>query len=215
MTSQAQPPKIDNIKIALLGNSGVGKTCIINRYIKNEFKAENESTIGANYQQKVISRNGKTLQLDLWDTAGQEKYRSLGKHFYKNAYIVIFVYDISVKESFTAIKDIWYNDIKTFGEKYSVFAVVGNKSDKFEEEDVDENLARAYAKEINAIFMLVSAQNGSNIENLFDAVVDAYLGPEFQPKAKEMIAEKEENTSGNVQIKKNDDQNEKKKGCGC
>ena len=95
-----------------MGNPGAGKTCITNRYIKNEFNKDSESTDGVNYQQKIIKRGDKTVQLDLWDTAGQEKYRSFGKLFYKNAYIIIFVYDIAVKDIFNAIKEVWYYEIK-------------------------------------------------------------------------------------------------------
>ena len=213
MTNPAQQNKIENIKIALLGNSGVGKTCIINRYIKKEFTEGINSTVGANYQQKVITVGNKTVQLDLWDTAGQEKYRSLGKHFYKNAYIIIFVYDITVKQSFQAIKDIWYDDIKKFGEKYSVLALVGNKSDLYEKEEVEESVARAYAKEIDATFMYVSAQNGNNIDNLFEKVVRVYFGEDFQPKVQEMINEKRESLAGNMKLKK--EKTKKEKGCGC
>ena len=213
MTTSTTQNDIEKIKIAILGSCGVGKTCITSRYIKNEYKQETKSTDGANYQQKIFTRGNKTVQLDLWDTAGQEKYRSIGKHFYKDAYIIIFVYDITVKQSFQAIKDIWYDDIKKFGEKYSVLAVVGNKSDLYEKEEVEESEARAYAKEIKATFMNVSAQNGSNIDNLFENVVRVYYGEEFQPKVQEMIREKRESLAGNMKLKK--EKTKKEKSCGC
>ena len=206
----------DSIKIAILGNSGVGKTCIINRFSNNKYKEDHDSTLAANYQQKFIIKGEKTLKLDLWDTAGQEKYYSLSKFFYKSAYIVIFVYDITVKESFEAIKNIWYSDVKKFGEKYQVLAVVGNKSDLYEKEEVDEEMARAYAEEINATFMLVSAKTGNNINYLFDTVVNNYLGEEFQPKAQEMIEKDLETKSGNKKIRKGDRRAKKsKKGWRC
>ena len=211
--SQQQPQ--DNIKIALLGNPGVGKTCIINKYTKDEFSVENESTIGANYQQKLIKRGDKTFQLDLWDTAGQEKYRSLGRHFYKNAYIVIFVYDITVKKTFEDIKNVWYEDIKVFGEKYKIFAIAGNKSDLYEKEEVTEDEVSDYANEINASFFLVSAKSGNNISNLFDKVVDEYLGPEFQNRAGEVFEEKRKSMGGNVKLKKVNKNDENKKSCSC
>ena len=204
--------KSKGIKIALLGDSGVGKTCIINRYVRNEYNAHQSSTIGGNYQQKTIKKNNIPYQLDIWDTAGQERFRSLGKHFYKDAYIVIFVYDICIEQSFEDIKNVWYDDVKKLGEKYTVLAVVGNKIDKYEEEKVDEKKAREFAKEIDATFMLVSAQNGNNIDNLFSTVVDVYLGPDFQPKAQEMIAEK-----GDIGSTKlgNSKHVHNKKNCGC
>ena len=207
--------KPQSVKIALLGDSGVGKTCIINRYMSGQFTNNCASTIGGSYQQKIVKKRNKTLQLDIWDTAGQEKYRSLGKHFYKDAYIIILVYDICVKESFENLRSVWYEDIKKQGEKYTVLAIVGNKSDLFENEEVKEDEARKFADEIKATFMLVSAQNGDNIENLFNSVVDIYLGPEFQIKANEMINEKQETAKGNtkLQTNKGEEKNEKNFSC--
>ena len=74
---------VPSIKITLLGNPGVGKTCIISRYIDDVFDENNAPTIGANYSEKTITKNGKEYELNIWDTAGQEKFHSLGKHFYK------------------------------------------------------------------------------------------------------------------------------------
>ena len=84
-----------SIKITLLGNPGVGKTCIISRYIDDVFDENNAPTIGANYSEKIINKNGKEYELNIWDTAGQEKFHSLGKHFYKDDYVVCLVYDIT------------------------------------------------------------------------------------------------------------------------
>ena len=159
--------KENSVKITLLGNSGVGKTCIILRFTNNEYNENSISTKGANYMPKTIKVQDKTLNLDIWDTAGQEQYRSLGKHFYKDSYIVILVYDITNKDSFEDLKNVWYNDLEKYGEKYSVLAVVGNKIDRFDAEDtVPEDEARKFAEEKNAVFMLVSAKNGDNINNL-------------------------------------------------
>ena len=83
---QDEPPII---KITLLGNSSVGKTCIIERYIDIHFDENNSTKIGANYAEKKIVKNGKEYLLNIWDTAGQEKFHSLGKHFYKDSHIII------------------------------------------------------------------------------------------------------------------------------
>ena len=147
-----------SVKIALLGNAGVGKTSIIQRYTSNIFTPGLMSTTGASYSNKIVHLNDTILQLDLWDTAGQEKYRSLGRNFYRDAYIIIFVYDITRKESLEGLKEIWYPDLKKFGEKYNILAVVGNKSDLYEKEEVNEDEARAFANEIQAEFDTVSAK---------------------------------------------------------
>ena len=182
----------ENIKVTLLGSSGVGKTCIIKRFTDNSYDDNVLSTSGANYSQKFLEIENRKVLLDLWDTAGQEKYRSLGRHFYKDAYIVCLVYDITNPASFKDLQEKWYKDLQTFGEKYTVIAVVGSKSDCYENEEVSEDEARKYAEEINAIFMLTSAKTGNNIDNLFDALVRKYLGPEFIKKVEEMKIDKGE-----------------------
>ena len=199
-----EPP---SIKITLLGNPGVGKTCIISRYIDNVFNENNASTIGANYSEKPIVKKGKTYNLDIWDTAGQEKFHSLGKHFYKDSYVICLVYDIVNQESLDALKSVWYPDIQKYGEKYAVLAVVGNKNDLYESEVVtDEEQAKAFAKEINATFMLTSAKTGDGIEKLFDILTDKILS---DPKFEEMLKEK----GDNIVLDKDNKGNKKGKCC--
>ena len=183
-----------SIKITLLGSTGVGKTCIIRRYTEGNFDENSPSTTGGSYSSKIITIDNKEVSLDLWDTAGQEKYRSLGRHFYKDSYIVCLVYDITLSSSFSELKEKWYPDLKQFGEKYTVLAVVGNKCDCYETEAVDESEARSFAQEIGATFMLTSAKTGDGIETLFDTLIRQYLGPEFTKKVDEMKADKGETT---------------------
>ena len=200
-----EPP---SIKVALLGNPGVGKTCIISRYIDDVFNENNASTIGANYSEKIIKRGKKEYELNIWDTAGQEKFHSLGKHFYKDSYIVCFVYDITSQESLDALKSIWYPDLQKFGEKYQILAVVGNKCDLFENDELaSEEQAKQFAKDINAFFILTSAKNGDGINKLFETLTDRFLSSEFMEKYNEMMKDK----GGNVVIKKEDDNKEEKK----
>ena len=107
-------------KVVLLGESGVGKTCIIARFINNTFEDNIISTTGSSYAGKNMTFdefNGKTIKFEIWDTAGQEKYRALTKIFYKDAGVAILVYDITRKESFEEIKNYWYNQIKEYAPK--------------------------------------------------------------------------------------------------
>ena len=201
----------DSVKVALLGDSGVGKTCIIKRYTEDEYDENSPTTAGASYSQRILDIDGKRIQLDLWDTAGQEKYRSLGKRFYKDAYIICLVYDISTASSFENLKSVWYKDLKDYGEKYKVLAVVGSKSDKFEKEEVKEEEAREYAKSIEATFMLTSAKTGANIDLLFETLIRQYLGPEFLKKVEEMKRDKGE--VAKVTNSKDKGKHKKKKCC--
>ena len=201
------PDEPPSIKITLLGNPGVGKTCIISRYIDNVFNENNASTIGANYSEKIIKKKGKEYQLDIWDTAGQEKFHSLGKHFYKDSYVVCLVYDIVNQESLDALKSVWYPDLQKYGEKYAVLAVVGNKNDLYERDDVvSDEEAKAFAKEINATFMLTSAKSVDGIEKLFDILTDKILN---DPKYADILKGK----SKNIILDKNKDENKKKRCC--
>ena len=170
-----------SIKITLLGNPGVGKTEIISRYIDNIFDEECPSCIGANYSEKTIKRGNKEYNLNIWDTAGQEKFHSLGKHYYMNSDIVCLVYDITNQESLDSLKSFWYPDLQKYGKKNIILGVVGNKSHLYECDNLaDEEQAKSFAKEINAFFILVSAENGDGIEKLFDTLVDKYLSAEFR-----------------------------------
>jgi small GTP-binding protein len=121
----SEPQKDENgydiipCKIVLVGQSGVGKTNIITKYVNNEFSEETESTNGASFASKEISYENlkKTLKMEIWDTAGQEKFRSLTRFFYKDAAIAILVYDITRKDSFDELKDYWYSQISQFAGK--------------------------------------------------------------------------------------------------
>ncbi len=199
----------ESIKITLIGNSGVGKTSIINQYIEQTFDEANAATIGANYSEKTITKNNKEYELNIWDTAGQEKFHSVGKHFYKDAYIVCLVYDITSQDSLEQLEKIWYPDIKKYGEKYTILAVVGNKSDLYENDYLaDENHAKEFAQSINAIFMLTSAKTGDGIEKLFDTLVDKFLSSDFNSKYKEM-----KQIKGEIKVlKPNEGEKKKKKG---
>lgn len=176
---------IPSCKITLIGDSGVGKSSIIGRFITGFFNEEMNSTLGLNYSQKLYEKNGKKISLNLWDTAGQEKFRSLGNNFYKDSFIIIIVYDICNKASFQSIKEVWYPDIQRFGEKVNIIALVGNKKDKYEEEEVPEEEAKSYAKEIDANFFLVSANSGDGIEQMFQSLADNFFDIEFIKKIDE------------------------------
>ena len=107
-------------KVVLLGESGVGKTCIIARFINNTFEENLISTTGASYAGKTMTFDeygGKNIRFEIWDTAGQEKYRSLTKIFYKDAGAAILVYDITRKESYEEIQKYWFNQIKDHAPK--------------------------------------------------------------------------------------------------
>jgi small GTP-binding protein len=179
--------KVPGCKVVLLGDSGVGKTCIISRYISGTFDENSATTNGASYCSKNVNyeKLGKNLLLDIWDTAGQEKYKALTKFFYKDAAVCILVYDITRKETFDNLKNFWYSQLKENSGSNVVLGVAGNKCDLYESEDVKESEARQFAEEIGAIFELTSAQNNTGINELFFEVGNKYLDPNFKPSKDE------------------------------
>ncbi len=170
-------------KLVLLGDSGVGKTCLISRFVYDQFDVE-EKTTGASYANKMIEYPDlkKNLVLDIWDTAGQEKYRSLTKFFYKDALMIIFVYDITRRESYENLKNIWYKEAKENMDPNAILGIAGNKCDLYDNEAVPETEAREFAKSINALFTLTSAQNKQGVEDLFKNIGYKFLNPNFQQK---------------------------------
>ena len=176
MSSQKKPP---SCKVVLVGDSGVGKTCIISRYISGAFNQNSPSTNGASYASKLINFEElkKTISLDIWDTAGQEKYKSLTKFFYKDAAVAILVYDVTNRKSFESMKNFWYGQIQDFGSKNIILGVAGNKCDMYEKEEVNENEGKEFAESIGAFFDITSAKNNTGINELFDTASNKFVYP--------------------------------------
>ena len=153
----------ENVKVVLLGESGVGKTSIITQFTSNHFNPRCPTSVSAQFTSKIIKfpQFDKSIKFDIWDTVGQEKYRSLAKIFYKDAKIIILVYDITTDFSFTALKDFWYKETLNFADNDPIFAIVANKIDLYEKQTVDNNNGRAFAEEINALFQTTSALSNS------------------------------------------------------
>ena len=175
-SSQKKPP---SCKVVLVGDSGVGKTCIISRYISGNFNQNSPSTNGASYASKLINFDElkKIISLDIWDTAGQEKYKSLTKFFYKDAAVAILVYDVTNRSSFENMKTFWYGQIQDFGSKNIILGVAGNKCDMYEKEDVNENEGKEFAESIGAFFEITSAKNNTGINELFDTASKKFVYP--------------------------------------
>ena len=204
--------KVPGCKVVLLGDSGVGKTCIISRYISGTFDENSATTNGASYCSKNVNyeKLGKNLLLDIWDTAGQEKYKALTKFFYKDAAVCILVYDITRKETFDNLKNFWYSQLKENSGSNVVLGVAGNKCDLYESEEVKESEARLFAEEIGAIFELTSAQNNTGINELFFEVGNKYLDPNFKPSKDEDNPDGK-NDKNKIVLKKDDVKKENKK----
>ena len=173
-----------SVKVVLLGESGVGKTSIISQFTSNKFNPRCPTSVSAQFISKTMNfpEYNKTIKFDIWDTVGQEKYRSLAKIFYKDALIIIFVYDITIEFSFTAIKDFWYKETLEYADNEPILALVANKVDLYKDEQVTNEIGKAYADEIKAIFQNTSALSNYGIDNLFENLGKKYLNPGFDYK---------------------------------
>ena len=204
--------EIENVpRLVVMGESGVGKTCLISSFIGEAFDSNTESSRKANYVTKTIEipEIGKSITINIWDTVGQEKFRSFARIFYKNAKMAILVYDITRKNTFNEMKDWWYKDIKEHGDPNIIIGIAGNKSDRFIDQYVSEQEGRQFAESVGAAFRLTSAENCNGINELFKDVGRKYLelsNQNIESNQKIKIGEKDAD-------KKKEKQKNKKKHC--
>jgi small GTP-binding protein len=170
---------VKRIKIIIIGESGVGKTCIIKRFVYDEHNSNEFPTSSLSFATKNInvSENGveEEIKLEVWDTVGQEKYKAMAQIFFKNSNAVILVYDITNKESFEQLKNYWIDKINEYNSNDLTLAVAANKSDLYMKEQVKEEEGREFAQKIGAIFRLTSAKNGEGIKEMFNVIGKKYL----------------------------------------
>jgi len=168
MAEQAPPQEFDS-KLVLLGNSGVGKTSLVLRYVQGTFAHHQTSTIGASFMTKRVFIDSWKVKLQLWDTAGQERFRSMTPMYYRGAHAAVLVYDITQEDSLDAVKD-WVRELQQSQHNVRndiIIAIAGNKVDLEEKRKVPKIKAQEYATSIGAILREVSAKDDSGIEELF------------------------------------------------
>ena len=184
----------ETIKVVLLGEAGVGKTCIISQFISNVFDPDTISSLSAQFISKQIELKDikKIIKYDIWDTAGQERFRALAKIFYKDAKVICLCYDITSKKSFEELKDYWYEQqTKLNVDGDPIYAVVANKNDLYETSQVNDEDGKAFAKSINGIFQSTSAKSDNGITTLFENIGHRYFDPSFDSNEKDNIEKKE------------------------
>ena len=160
-------------KILLLGDSSVGKTCFLMRYIDNTFQDVYLSTIGFDFKYKIVSlNNGKKVRVQLWDTAGQERFRTIGKNYYKGAHGILLLYDVKNQKSFFNMKK-WLTHIKEEAPKKVRIVIAANKIDiEPEKREVSEEEGESFAESFNLKFFECSAKEGININEAFQGLIE-------------------------------------------
>lgn len=164
-----------SFKVVLLGEGRVGKTCLVLRYVKDSFSDAQESTIQATYLEKKLNLFKRSVKLQIWDTAGQERFHALAPIYYRDANGALLVYDITDRDSFTKVRN-WVKELKKIvGGDGIVLVIAGNKADLEKKRQVDPVEAESYAASEGAHHILVSAKNGTNVENAFLEITKGML----------------------------------------
>jgi len=154
------------IKLLLIGDSGVGKSCLLLRFADDTYTESYISTIGVDFKIRTIELNGKTIKLQIWDTAGQERFRTITSSYYRGAHGIIVVYDITDQVSFNNVKQ-WLQEIDRYACENVNKLLVGNKSDLTNKRVVDTNTAKEFAETLGIPFLETSAKNATNVEQAF------------------------------------------------
>jgi len=190
-----------DLKIILIGDAGVGKTSISGRYIDSSFKDVYQATLQVEKRMKIINEDDKTsIRLNIWDTAGQEKFRSITRQFYRDCQGAFIVFDLTKKSSFNELKT-WINELKTHGNDDTVIIILGNKSDLTTEREISEDVIKNEIKDKYKYFE-VSAKTGNNVSLAFD---------EMKKLIMQKIKKNEQNESNTKPGKKKLSKEEKKR----
>ncbi|KAL2096543.1 hypothetical protein ACEWY4_008691 [Coilia grayii] len=153
-------------KLLLIGDSGVGKSCLLLRFADDTYTESYISTIGVDFKIRTIEMDGKTVKLQIWDTAGQERFRTITSSYYRGAHGIIIVYDVTDQESFNNVKQ-WLEEIDRYACENVSKLLVGNKSDLASRKVVDFTTAKEFATSLNIHILETSAKNASNVEKAF------------------------------------------------
>lgn len=158
-------------KLLMIGDSGVGKSSLLLRFTSDSFD-DLSPTIGVDFKLKLMTIGGKRLKLTIWDTAGQERFRTLTSSYYRGAQGIIFVYDVTRRETFTNLSEIWAKEVDLYSTNQDcIKMLVGNKVDRENERVVTKQEGIALARQLGCLFLECSAKTHVNVENCFEELV--------------------------------------------
>eukprot|EP01135_Chromosphaera_perkinsii_P002947 Nk52_evm58s230 gene=Nk52_evmTU58s230 len=161
--------KVCQFKLVLLGESAVGKSSLVLRFVKGQFHEYQESTIGAAFLTQTVCLDDTTVKFEIWDTAGQERYHSLAPMYYRGAQAAIVVYDVTNNDTFNRAKT-WVKELQRQASPNIVIALAGNKKDLSNKRMIETEEARSYAEDNGLLFMETSAKTAFNVNEIFLAI---------------------------------------------
>ena len=198
-------------KVVLVGDSFVGKTNIMSKYLKNEFHEDSKATVGVEFGSKQFKVEGHLVKAQIWDTAGQERYKAITSAYYKGAKGAFVVYDITRRSSFESVEK-WFNDLMSTADKKVTIVVIGNKCDLEDHRQISKEEGQEKANKLQVAFLETSAFSGENVDKAFEMMVNEI----YKKCHEEMLAE------GNIDfieggqeinLAKKNDNTEAKKSC--
>lgn len=171
-SSTSSQPEFDYLfKLLMIGDSGVGKSSLLLRFTSDSFE-DLSPTIGVDFKVKMVTIGGKKLKLAIWDTAGQERFRTLTSSYYRGAQGIIMVYDVTRRDTFTNLRDVWAREIDLYSTNQDcIKMLVGNKVDKESERVVTKKEGIDFAREYGCLFLECSAKTRVNVEQCFEELV--------------------------------------------
>lgn len=152
-------------KVVLVGNAGVGKTCLVRRFTQGLFPPGQGATIGVDFMIKTVEVEGERVKLQIWDTAGQERFRSITQSYYRSAHALILVFDITCQPTFDCCPD-WLREIQEYANSKVLKVLVGNKTDR-DDREVPSDIGEEFAKQHDMFYLETSAKQSDNVERLF------------------------------------------------
>ena len=183
------PKEIElSIKLLIIGDSEVGKTSLLLKYVDKTFPQQHISTIGVEYKEKAITKDNFNIKLQLWDTAGEERFRSITKNIYKNANGVLFVFDVTKAETFANVKH-WIKDTENI-DKDIKGVIIGNKIDLKEERVISIKDMEEIGEKYNMPVLETSAKDGTNVNECFELLIDELFKNKSNDEIKEMYLRK-------------------------
>ena len=171
-------------KIVLVGDTGVGKTNLLTRFSKDEFSLETKTTIGVEFAtKKITTESGHVIKAQIWDTAGQDRYRAIASTYYKGAVGALLVYDITKQKSFEGV-DKWLSELRDHGAENMCTMLVGNKSDLAKDRQVQFEDAQVYAEKEQMALLETSALDSSNVSHAFECIIKEIYKQQIQLQQK-------------------------------
>lgn len=166
MSASKQGTSISKISLVVIGDTGVGKSCLLLQFVDHRFSAVHDLTIGVDFGSRIIDIEGEKVKLQIWDTAGQESFRSIARSYYRDAAGALLVFDVTRRETFTHLER-WLEETRRFSSPHIRITLIGNKSDLVKRRSVTAEEAQQFADENGLLYLETSAKTAEQVDDAF------------------------------------------------